>query len=392
MPTVPYLYQFENQSLFRLIEARQRGELSACEVLQAALGALNGVELQRSRIEQAKTEAIEFDRAYPPGSWMPALAGVPIIVDDQAWQANGSPGADREFALPPGTAISALAKEGALVVGSVLLDGVSATLGAVVDQGGANDQSCGANDQSWSQDPLLQSHLSGAIKASLVAGDLLGMLWRARCGLASYRPTLGLTPARSPAQGRHAVSFLAATIPEQAFLLDRLRARGVSGDPRYLPHSEPKSLLSFAVTPKRPDQLGVLEMSADPGSRTNAQLLRSQLFALGIRVEEAQGAPFSKLILEANEVDQPGGYIGATDALLFVRELDRWLAKVGAMVVVLGPAGDGLREIQIVAELLEAANLPWLIPGGGGSFVVGGRFDDAQLLRLGAFLHENGLG
>ena len=385
MPTVPYLYQSENQSLFRLIEARQRGELSACEVLEAALGALDGVELWRSRIEQAKTEAIEFDRAYPPGSWMPPLAGVPIIVDDQAWQANGNPGADRKFALSPGTAISALAKEGALVLGSVLLDGASVTLGAVVDQGGASDQS-------WSQDPLLQSHLSGAIKASLVVGDLLGMLWRAEHGLASYRPTLGLTPALSPAQGRYAVSFLAATVPEQAFLVDRLRARGVSGDPRYLPHSQPKSLLSFAVTPKRPDQLGVLEISEDPGSRTNAQLLRLQLFALGIRVEEAQGAPFSKLILEGNKVDQPGGYIGATDALLFARELDRWLAKVGAMVVVLGPAGDGLREIQIVAELLEAANLPWLIPEGGGSIVVGGRFDDAQLLRLGAFLHENGLG
>ncbi|MGC9155906.1 MAG: hypothetical protein ACP5HZ_09675 [Ferrimicrobium sp.] len=385
MPTVPSLFPSERQPLFHLIEARQRGELSASEVLSATLGALDGVVFGRSRIEQVAVEAVEFDRAYPPGSWMPALAGVPIIVDDRAWQADGDPGARNAFAVAPGTAVSALAKEGALVVGSVLLDEPSAKMGTARDQGGANDRL-------WSQDPLLQSHLSGAIKASLVAGDLLGMWWRARHGVASFRPTLGLTPALSPAQGQRAISFLAASVPEQAFLLDRLRARGVSGDPRYLPHSQPKSLLSFAMAPRRPDRLGVLEIARDPGSRANAQLLRSQLLALGICLEDVRDTPFVQPILEGNEVDQPDGYIGAADALLFATELDRWLTKVDAMVVVLGPAGGGEREIRIVAELLEAANLPWLIPEGGESLVVGGRFGDAQLLRLAAFWQENGLG
>ncbi|WP_298212632.1 hypothetical protein [Ferrimicrobium sp.] len=382
MPTEPSPFRSERQSLFHLIDARQRGELSAREVVKASLDALDGTLLERSRADRAEAEAAEFDRAFPPGAWMPALAGVPIIVDDRAWVRDQ--GLEFEPVLESGSAVSALVAEGAIVLGSFLADQPLSGLGAPVDQGSEIRGSL-------NRDPLVQLHSSGAITASLVAGDLLGMLQRAQQGLASYRPTLGLSPTLGPAESRYVVSFLASTVAEQVFLLDRLRARGVSGDPRYLPHSQPKSLASFAVTPRQPDRLGVLESVGGPAVASTSSL-RSQLPEFGVCVAEAPSARLQELLSTSAGVDRSEGWQGSTETALVTIELDRWLATVDAIIVALDASDWSHRTIRALAALIENANLPYLVPEGGTVILVGARFGDAQLLRLGAFWRENGLG
>jgi Asp-tRNA(Asn)/Glu-tRNA(Gln) amidotransferase A subunit family amidase len=239
------------------------------------------------------------------------------------------------------------------------------------------------------------AHQRGAVTSSVVLDHHGSTLLRAFDGFDGYRPTLGLAPGLAY-QSTATVSFVASTVREQAYLLDRLRAVGVLGDSRFLPHSNPKSLTSFAASPLAPSKVVVLrELRGGDGDHSGPVYHQggvvSILTTIGVESEivslddlllgQVARMPFiggGSQIKETATVDE-------TQA--FIARVDRLVGSVDLLMfdLVDGPLFSQNRPVGLWL-LAELANLPMVVLAGARIALLGARFDDARLLRMAAFL------
>ena len=359
------------------MKARHSGDLSSVEAVQSSIERLDPGWLTAERFDYAVREAKEFDRRYPPRAWLPSLAGLPMLADELL--AIGYEGlADRGNRLPG--ALNSLRVEGALLVGFFRSH-----------SSGAEDSLPGISQADATKevvvDPAVKALRCGAVAASAALDHCGSTIIRGFHGYDGYRPTLGLAPALG-LRGTATVTFVASTLREQAFLLDRLRAAGVLGDPRFLPHSNPKSLTSFVASPLAPSKVMVLRVSdglaehrRDPNDPLGAAVSILTAKHIEYEVVDLDGHLLSPVDSEPESADQMQALIVAIDELVGSVDLL-------AFDLVNDPI---VRQMKLgrLWCLAELANLPMVVLADAGVALVGARFGDARLLRMAAFVADS---
>ncbi len=390
--TAPFPFLSKPAPLFELLQARHSGELSSVEAVEVSIERLDPRWLVGERFDEVLREARDFDRLHPPHTWLPALAGVPILADERFMA--GDEGIDSR----PGRSawvLDGLGRDGALLVGYVRSPQID-VWGSVLNRSrlsvseAAHGEPCGG--------PMIEAHQHSAVTTSVTLDHHGSTLLRGLGGFDGYRPTLGLAPALAY-NSTATVSFVASTLREQAYLLDRLRAVGVLGDPRFLPHSNPKSLTSFAASPLVPSKVVVLHEFrgeddhhvAPPVDRQGRAL--SILTTLGI---ESEIVDFDRLLLErASRVlfigagNQASESATVDDTQALIARVDRLVGSVDLLAFDLVDDSLSPKKMPIGLWLLaELANLPMVVLAGARIALLGARFDDARLLRMAAYLAD----
>lgn len=373
--------------------------MRAVELMEAATAQLDRASLAIDRSQEAMAEAEDFDRRFPAGSWLPPLGGVPLLVGSALVEkgcysaANALSSAERVLSHP---IINALVRDGALVVGCT---SVSANLS--VHPIAPRDHIDAASPMD--EDPLALALWRGAVAVGVSVEDLDSIATRVRLGIASYRPTLGFAPSVDYPK-MATIMVVAHTLVEQAYLLDRLRAIGVRGDPRFVPHANPKSLATFAASPSRPPRIGLWSLAPTTAHDGGATVVGAGTTC--IETLEACGVPLDTVALSASALSyfrrcmRTGPALGGSAAIsLTSGDSGAWCKSVAevdqlfdtAEVVIVATPTDAVGEhsdAQTVWSLTQLANLPMAVLPDAGVTLVGPRFGDASLLRAAAWLGE----
>ncbi len=389
--TAPFQFLSKPAPLFELLQARHSGELSSVEAVEVSIERMDPGWLVGERFDEVLCEARDFDRLHPPHTWLPALAGVPILADER-FMAAGEGIDSRPGRSAP--VLDGLYRDGALLLGHVRPSQVDAW-GLVLNRSRLSVNEA-VKGEPYS-DAMVEALQHSAVTASVTLDHHGSTLLRGLRGLDGYRPTLGLAPALAY-NSTAVVSFAASTLREQAYLLDRLRAVGVLGDPRFLPHSNPKSLASFAASPLAPSKVVVLhEFGGDddhhvaPIDHQGGTL--SILTAMGIESEVVDfDRPFleqASRMLSIGAQSQAGELVTADETQALIAGVDRLVGSVDLLAFDLVDDSLSPEKMSIGLWLLaELANLPMVVLAGARIALLGARFDDARLLRMAAFLAD----
>jgi hypothetical protein len=363
--------------------------LSSVEAVEVSIERLDPSWLVGERFDEVLREARDFDRRHPPRSWLPALAGVPMLADERLAAGyegiGGKPGRSSAWVL------DGLGRDGALLVGYVRSPQMDAW-GSVVNRSQLSVSEAAHGD------PMVEAHQHSAVTASVALDHCGSTILRGLRLFDGYRPTLGLAPALAY-NSTATVSFVASTLREQGYLLDRLRAVGVLGDPRFLPHSNPKSLMSFAASPLAPSKVVVLHdfRGEDEHHMTppvdHQEGVLSMVTAMRIESEivEFDGSLLEQVgrMLFIGAGSQVGESVTADETQALIARVDQLVGSADLLAFDL--IEDSLspqrmpRGLWLLAEL---ANLPMVVLAGARIALVGARFDDAHLLRMAAFLAD----
>jgi hypothetical protein len=395
--------------------------VSAVDAVQATFDRLDPSWLIEDRFDRALRQAEDCDRRYPPGSWLPPLAGVPLLVDARFGSSRGSSG-DASVSLasvPTRSApvelsndeayhhpiVDALVRDGAIVVG-LAQSGVSTSNLGPADDLSKHHAMTEDFSSPGPSDPFVLALRAGAVVAGVSVDDPESMLVRAAMGLDGYRPTLGFAPSVDYPNESTAV-LVASTLAEQAYLLDRLRAMGVAGDPRFLPHSNPKSLASFAMSAMLPSRIARWaddhRRENEPNIQTTADArVMGAITAHDIHVDTMGGLGSSGAWpsgIEGDGLGEPGvgehgvSWVSGSEPVegrsSVIAAVDRVLATADAIVapVSLRSAND-VEATAMVWRLPRLANLPMVVLADAELIIVGSRFGDAHLMRIAAWFSE----
>ncbi|WP_152623222.1 hypothetical protein [Ferrimicrobium acidiphilum] len=365
--------------------------MSSVEAVEVSIERMDPGWLVGERFDEVLCEARDFDRLHPPHTWLPALAGLPILADERFMAVcegiDSRPGRSAPV-------LDGLYRDGALLLGHVRPSQVDAW-GLVLNRSRLSVNEA-VKGEPYS-DAMVEALQHSAVTASVTLDHHGSTLLRGLRGLDGYRPTLGLAPALAY-NSTAVVSFAASTLREQAYLLDRLRAVGVLGDPRFLPHSNPKSLASFAASPLAPSKVVVLhEFGGDddhhvaPIDHQGGTL--SILTAMGIESEVVDfDRPFleqASRMLSIGAQSQAGELVTADETQALIARVDRLVGSVDLLAFDLVDDSLSPEKMSIGLWLLaELANLPMVVLAGARIALLGARFDDARLLRMAAFLAD----
>ncbi len=396
--------------------------MSAVDAVRAAIERLDPSWLIEDLVDRALRQAKDCDRRYPPRSWLPPLAGVPLLVDARLGPSRGSsagtsvsPTSVPTHAAPAGPSndeaynhpiVDALVRDGAIVVG-LAQSVISASSLTPADDLSKHHVMTKDFSSPGPSDPFVLALRAGAVVAGVSVDDPESMLVRAAMGLDGYRPTLGFAPSVDYPNESTAV-LVASTLAEQAYLLDRLRAMGVAGDPRFLPHSNPKSLACFAMSATRPSCIARWvdddhRRGNEPDIQTAAEARAlGVITAHDIHVDVMTGLGSSRAWSSGIEGDGVGEHgVGEPGIALVsgsepvegrssvIAAVDRVLATVDAIVApVSWRAANDVEATAMVWRLPRFANLPMVVLADAELIIVGSRFGDAHLMRIAAWFSE----
>jgi Asp-tRNA(Asn)/Glu-tRNA(Gln) amidotransferase A subunit family amidase len=396
--------------------------VSAVDAVRAAIDRLDPSWLIGDRVDRALRQAEDCDRRYPPGSWLPPLAGVPLLVDARFGSSRRSSGGTSvsPTSAPTRSAsvelsndeaydhpiVDALVRDGAIVVG-LAQSGVSTSNLSSADDLSKHHVMTKDLLSPGQSDPFVLALRAGAVVAGVSVDDPELMLVRAAMGLDGYRPTLGFAPSVDYPNESTSV-LVASTLAEQAYLLDRLRAMGVAGDPRFLPHSNPKSLASFAMSATPPLRIARWvdddhRRGNEPDIQTAAEAkVMEVIAAYDIHVDTMGGLGSSRAWSSGIEGDGLGehrigehgvSWVSGSEPVegrsSVIAAVDRVLATVDAIAapVLLRSAID-VEATAMVWRLPRFANLPMVVLADAELIIVGSRFGDAHLMRIAAWFSE----
>jgi len=391
--------------------------VSAVDAVQATFDRLDPSWLIEDRFDRALRQAEDCDRRYPPGSWLPPLAGVPLLVDARFGSSRGSSG-DASVSLasvPTRSApvelsndeayhhpiVDALVRDGAIVVG-LAQSGVSTSNLASADDLSKHHAMTKDFSSPGPSDPFVLALRAGAVVAGVSVDDPESMLVRAAMGLDGYRPTLGFAPSVDYPNESTAV-LVASTLAEQAYLLDRLRAMGVAGDPRFLPHSNPKSLASFAMSAMLPSRIARWvdddhRHGNEPDLQTTAEArVMGVITAHDIHVDTMGGLGSSRAWSSGIEGDGLGehgvAWVSGSEPVegrsSVIAAVDRVLATADVIVAPISlRSPNDVEATAMVWQLSRFANLPMVVLADAELIIVGSRFGDAHLMRIAAWFSE----
>ena len=389
--------------------------MSAVDAVQATFDHLDPSWLIEDRFDRALRQAEDCDRRYPPGSWLPPLAGVPLLVDARLCPSRGSSGGtsvspasvelsnDEAYHHP---IVDALVRDGAIVVG-LAQSQISTSNPSPADDLSKHHAMTKDFSSPGPSDPFVLALRAGAVVAGVSVDDPESMLVRAAMGLDGYRPTLGFAPSVDYPNESTAV-LVASTLAEQAFLLDRLRAMGVAGDPRFLPHSNPKSLASFAMSAMLPSRIARWvdddhRHGNEPDLQTTAEARAlGVITAHDIHVDTMGGLGSSRAWSSGIEGDGLGehrlgehgvSWVSGSEAVegrsSVIAAVDRVLATADVIVAPISlRSPNDVEATAMVWQLSRFANLPMVVLADAELIIVGSRFGDAHLMRIAAWFSE----
>jgi len=380
------------------------------DAVQATFDHLDPSWLIEDRFDRALRQAEDCDRRYPPGSWLPPLAGVPLLVDARLCPSRGSSGGtsvspasvelsnDEAYHHP---IVDALVRDGAIVVG-LAQSQISTSNPSPADDLSKHHAMTKDFSSPGPSDPFVLALRAGAVVAGVSVDDPESMLVRAAMGLDGYRPTLGFAPSVDYPNESTAV-LVASTLAEQAYLLDRLRAMGVAGDPRFLPHSNPKSLASFAMSAMLPSRIARWvdddhRRGNEPDIQTTAEArVMGVITAHDIHVDTMGGLGSSRAWSSGIEGDGLGehgvAWVSGSEPVegrsSVIAAVDRVLATADAIVAPVSlRSPNDVEATAMVWRLPRFANLPMVVLADAELIIVGSRFGDAHLMRIAAWFSE----